>query len=82
MAKRWRKQPNETGLSRVGQSPRGYELRENNEIIAHVAPRMKNTVTIAGWYWYGFGQNTSDHLVQTAGECKSQVKEYIKSGGL
>lgn len=82
MAKRWRKQPDETGLPRVCQSPRGYELRENGEIIAHVVPCMKDTVTIASWYWYGFGQNTSNSPRQTADECKKQVKEYIKSKGL
>ena len=82
MSKRWRKQPNETGLSRGCQSPRGYELRENGEIIAHVAPITSDRVTITGWYWYGFDQNTCKLPVETADECKKQVIGYIKSKGL
>jgi len=81
MAKRWRKQPSETGLARVCQSPRGYELREDGEAIAHVVPVHMRFI-ITGWYWYGFDQNTYSHPVETADECKKQVKKYMKSKGL
>ena len=83
MAKRWRKQPDETGLRATGQRPRGFELREDGEIIAHVSPIVaQGRYTITGWYWYGFSQNTANCPVETADECKKQVKEYIKSKGL
>ena len=53
---RWRKQPNETGLRSIGQTPRGYELRIGEEIILRVWPDgggWRNDLT--GWYWTGLG---------------------------
>jgi len=76
--KRWRKEPNETGLMRVCQSTRGFELRENGVTIAHVATKFSDT----RWYWYGFGKNTSATPVATAEEAKKEVMKYIKDNGL
>ena len=70
--KRWRKQPNETGLARICQSARGFELRENGETIAHVAQ------TKGGWYWYGYGNNTCSKPVATADEAKAEAVLWIK----
>ena len=59
MTARWRKQPNETGLRAVGQGPRGYELRENGEVLIHVSADGGNWARkLNGWYWYGFDVNT------------------------
>ena len=54
---------------------------QQRKAVTQLRNALNNCANV-GLYWYGFGQNTSDHLVQTAGECKSQVKEYIKSKGL
>lgn len=45
---RWRRQPNETGLARVCQGPRGFELVENKQILAHVS----YSGFADGWYFY------------------------------
>lgn len=79
MAARWRKQPNETGLRSVGQSPRGYELREGGEVIIHVAPSGGGwSNPLRGWYWYGMGQNTHKDLYKTAEEAKANADAYFK----
>ena len=80
MTKRWRKQPNETGLARVVQSPRGYELREGNEKLIQVAPLSgKNRWDIIGWYWYGLGQNTYKTPVATPVEAKTEAIAWLKA---
>jgi len=79
--KRWRKQPSATGLARICQGPKGYELRENGVTIAHVDTIAKNRFTIVGWYWYGFGKNTYSNPVKTAEEAKAQVMAYLKEKG-
>ena len=81
MAKRWRKQPNETGLASIGQRTRGYDLREGGEVLAQVRPLEKDW-TVSGWYWYGYGVNTCGTPVETAELAKAQVIIYIKTKGL
>lgn len=72
----WRKQPSETGLARVTQGPRGFELRLGKEIVMRVAPLTDRTAryTILGWYWYGMGMNTVHKPCATAEEAKNQAK--------
>jgi hypothetical protein len=44
----WKKQANETGLARVSQGPRGYDLRYKGVAVGHVHyGRCPN-----GWYWW------------------------------
>ena len=81
MAKRWRRQPNETGLASVAQSPRGYDLREGGEVLARVRPKLERRIMV-GWYWYGFGFNTCGTPVETADIAKAQVINRIKAEGL
>ena len=81
MAKRWRKQPNETGLASVGQRTRGCDLREGGEVLAMVRPLGRNW-TVIGWYWYGYSENTASNPVETMDEAKAQVMKYIKAEGL
>lgn len=80
MALRWRKQPSETGLRRIAQGPRGFELRDGQTIMAHVSPSTTgpHSYTIVGWYWYGDGQNTYNHPCKTAEEAKAEVIDYFK----
>ena len=80
--KRWRKQPNAIGLASACQSPRGYELREGQEIIAWVSPLTRDRFEVIGWYWYGFGQNTCDTPTDTADKAKAGVMAWIKRHGI
>src|SRR5688572_9909879 len=43
--------------------PRGYDLRQSGKIIARVRPCDRHEG--GGWYWYGFGLNTSHRPVPT-----------------
>ena len=81
MALRFRKQPNETGLARVVQGPRGYELRDGTKVVMHVAPltgygRARHQVN--GWYVYGLGINTTSEPVTTADEAKAFAMAHAK----
>lgn len=76
MALRWAKQPNERGLSRIVQGPRGFELRDGGRTEMHVAPLGRNT---AQWYWYGHGKNTCASPVATAEEAKQQAAAHYRS---
>jgi len=80
MALRWRKQPNETGLRRVCQGPRGFELRDGEKAVVHVAPLTNpaNRWEVIGWYWYGLGMNTSGEPVRSAEEAKAQAMAWAK----
>lgn len=78
MALRWRKQPNETGLRRVCQGPRGFELREGSTIVIRVSPLLSNHREVMGWYWYGLGKNTSNEPTKTAEEAKAQGMAWAK----
>ena len=57
--KRWRRKPNETGLARHCQGPRGFELRENGKVLVRVggwrAPARGGN---GRWHWYGFSRNS------------------------
>ena len=76
MAMRWARQPNETGLRRVAQWPRGWELREHGEVQMHVAPLDRRC---SAWYWYGHGKNTCDTPATTAEEAKAQAAAHYKA---
>ena len=78
MALTWRKQPNETGLARVTQGPRGFQLRKDGEIVMWVAPLLVRwkSYDIVGWYFYGAGANTSHEPCATAEEAKTQAKKH------
>ena len=73
----WRRQPNETGLRRVCQSERGFELRFDSEILGHVS-KIEWT---GEFYFYGCGLNSlsGNKTYKTAGEAKMACKEYILS---
>ena len=81
--RRWRKQPNEKGLAKIGQPKRGAELREDGVVIASVLPTDGLFYSGKdGWYWYGFGQNTWKNPCATIQEAKDQVMDYIKKNKL
>jgi len=78
MALRFRKQPNETGLARAVQGPRGYELRDGTRVVMHVAPLLYRRWEITGWYVYGLGINTASNPVDTADEAKAFALAHAK----
>lgn len=48
----WRRQPSETGLSSIGQGPRGAILKVNGEDVGSVnARRIGLRFEWSGWYW-------------------------------
>jgi hypothetical protein len=79
----WRKQPNEKGLARICQGPRGYELRSGGEVVMHVAPKREgfDKWAIHGWYFYGLGYNSlSEGRVFTSPEdAKGAATAYAKA---
>lgn len=49
---RWAREPNETGLRRVCQGPRGWDLYAGKEKIAYVSPRYRGFGReIVGWWF-------------------------------
>lgn len=82
-AARWSKQPSETGLRRVIQGVRGFDLKKDGEMLAYVRPLYSRTdrFQVIGWYWYGFGQNTCNSPVSTPEEAKAQAMAAYKANG-
>lgn len=75
----------ETGLARVCQGPRGYEIRADGKRVGHVSPLCPDRWIITGWYWYCAAndamnielRNTAKTPVKTVDEAKAQAKAYI-----
>ena len=78
--RRWRKQPNETGLSLIGQAPRGLDFADGDEILVCVRPltASESRWKAVGWYWYGMGHNTSHEPVGTPDEAKAEATAWMK----
>lgn len=85
---RWRKQPNETGLRRIGRATRGFDLWYGEQRLGWVSAREnRSRSVIDGWYWVtpidaSLGieyNNTCDRLVATAEEAKTLAVTYVKS---
>ncbi len=83
MRLRWKLNPRETGLARVGAGPRGSTLRDGSG---------KRYATVSalgsghdGWFWvagWGSGvphKNTCDAPCATVEEAKAQAMAYVKS---
>ena len=85
---RWRKQPNETGLARIVQGPRGYDLWYGDRDLgsAHPLTHWPDRYTIVGYYWsvgsdkdLGIAhRNTASAPVATMEEAKAACLAYIK----
>lgn len=78
---RWRKQPNETGLRSIGQSPRGFELRLGGEEIMRVWPNGSGwSRPLDGWYWTGLGVcGTESGRFETKEAAKADADAYYKA---
>ena len=84
---RWRKQPNERGLARVVQLPRGHDYTDGEKTIAYVRPSIDGyggSRALKGWYWWASGDaglpyvNTCNDLCATAEEAKKKAQSYVK----
>lgn len=78
---RWRKTPNETGLRSVGQTPRGFELREGEKVICAVVSVGGGwRGPLKGWYWYSDDVNTynTKPLFKTKEDAKADATAHFK----
>jgi hypothetical protein len=83
---RWRREPDEPGLARIGQPPRGAELRIGNEVLASVcAARAERwSRSYIGWYWVAISDkygvplhNSCRKPVSDIEEAKVQAHGYV-----
>jgi hypothetical protein len=80
MALRWKMNPKETGLRRVGAGPRGHTLRDDGQPVLYVQSLgggWRGPVT--GWFWYGCGENTAVAPWATAEEAKAAAGAFYKA---
>ena len=81
--KRWRREPNETGLRSICQGTRGWEYRENGEEIATVRPLTRgwDRWDVIGWFFCCGGYNSYAKGVtfKTDEEAKAAAVEFHKS---
>jgi hypothetical protein len=82
---RWKKQPQETGLRRIGAQPRGYDYHDGEIKYAVVSPLGGGwRQPLIGWYWIaGWGscipcKNTCNTPVATPEEAKKQAQKYVQ----
>ena len=80
----WSRQPDDSGLARIIQGPRGAVLKADGKPVAHVSPDMGGRVyrDILGWYFYGMGRNSLNDpdragIFPTIDEAKAACKAWI-----
>lgn len=79
---RWRRQSDETGLARVCQSPRGWDLRLGKAERVHLRWSRGR-----GWWWYTYGGhelpriNTCNAIVETLAEAVEHVERVVAEHG-
>lgn len=82
----WRRQPNETGLRRVGQTERGWELRMGTVDVASTHPKYRGwSREKEGYYWVARLDipeiplmNTAGDPVSAPGRAIKDVEDYVK----
>lgn len=87
MALRWRKNPAETGLRRIGSGPRGHGLYLDKDTRLAWVDAHRTGYKINGWYWVtptndALGiehRNTCDAVCATDQEAKDAAMAYVKS---
>jgi hypothetical protein len=84
MALRWKKDPAETGLLRIGAGPRGSKLHDGTSIYASVHAHSTRHTGRDGWFWVaksGSGvpyYNSCNEHGLTEAEAKSAAATYVK----
>lgn len=61
----WSKEPNETGLARVCQDPRGRNLKVDRRIVGRVCPPGRFRTLTNGCEWYAVDDELSIPLVNS-----------------
>lgn len=86
MRLRWKLEPRETGLRRIGCGPRGIWLTDGSQLYAHVSALCGGyRGTVTGWYFVaGWDSgvpyaNTCRAPYKTVDEAKSKAMEYVKT---
>jgi len=83
----FRKQPNEPGLARVCQGPRGYVVSVDGIAVGNVSPLSRGFgSSVIGWYWvvgtypkYGIPlTNTYRSPKPTKEEARDECKAFIR----
>jgi hypothetical protein len=85
MARRWRKEPALTGLSRIVASPQGSTLWDGELDLASTNYCAGEWETPHGWYWVAFTNkelgivrvNTCETTLGSEQEAKDAAKAYI-----
>ena len=82
---RWKKNPKETGLRRVGAGPMGSVLHDGSTEYASVSAYGGNwRCPLRGWYWVAFAdavgeyRNTCDDLAADEVTAKAQAMAFVK----
>lgn len=80
----WKKEPKETGLRSVSQSPRGYDLRVDGERVGAVRANKVGWQQWNGWWWYARSdkhgiplRNEAGAPLKTIKEAKDACKAYV-----
>jgi hypothetical protein len=83
----WSKEPNESGLAKVCQLPRGAILKLNGKQIATVHAYTEGfSRELRGWYWYGGDEaigvprkNTASAPLKELADAKAQAEIYVRT---
>jgi hypothetical protein len=85
----WRPEKHETGLARVIESPRGFDLYVNKTHVASVQANRVEGRQYKGWFWYArldpteeFPltvklKNTSNHPADSVEDAKKACRSYV-----
>lgn len=82
----WRREPSETGLARVCQSPRGAILKCDGRDVAHIEACRVGYQRYDGWYWYTHAEGLPLHnshatpvadIDQAKRECEDFVRKHF-----
>ena len=83
---RWKKDPAETGLARVGASLRGHTLHDGEKEYAHVSPLGGGwRAPLRGWFWtcptsaVGEYANTCNDPAPDEATAKAQAMAFVKA---
>ena len=78
----WSREPNERGLARVCQAPRGYIGKVKGEVVFRVGcSRDLGSFEARSWYWCGLDRNSASEgkRFATKEEARDDAKAYWKS---
>jgi len=84
MALRWKKDPAEVGLLRIGAGPRGSKLHDGVTTYASVHAHSTRHTGLTGWFWVASSRagvphyNSCNDPGLSEAEAKAAAAEYVK----